>query len=482
MARAVETFRHFLRLLRRYDVKEYRAVATSAVREAQNRDQLIRRIHRATGIRLEVIDSDEESRLVRSAVLGALGKRVWPRAILDLGGGSLEISLLRDQEVERNIALPVGTVRLMETFGLNGVLREDQVESLRHHVLAILQAAWPDPPNLSAAVTVLCGGNAEALVRLAAGPHVKGIDVVNMRLLRERLWQIARLDVRSRMKAFGVRQDRAEVMGIGAVLFTTLGDWLQLREALVPGVGVREGVLRDLAIEHFGVASPQDPEARALLEQVRLFAGRLHCEQGHAEQVRRLAASLFEQLAPVHRLPTELRLPLEMAALLHDIGLVVHTKSHHKHGEYLIRHAHIPGLAEHQQMLVACLVRYHSKAGPEPHHKLYASLEARERRQVRMLSALLRIAVGLDDDSRQAVRQVEVITGRKDVYFRVHSDPSAAISFWAARSSAKLFEKELGLRAHFTRGRGKLKDARARREFRSRANRETTGMLRSSAA
>ncbi len=123
---------------------------------------------------------------------------------------------------------------------------------------------------------------------------------------------------------------------------------------------------------------------------------------------------LFNQLAPVHGLAPEQRVPLELAALLHDAGRAVHTRAHHKHGEYLVRHADIPGLGRHQQHVVACLVRYHGKSTPEPHHRLYRSLAPAERLRVRQLAALLRIAVALDADNTQAVRRVETKIQRDD--------------------------------------------------------------------
>jgi exopolyphosphatase / guanosine-5'-triphosphate,3'-diphosphate pyrophosphatase len=112
--RAVETFRKFRRLLERYDVAEYCAVATSAAREAANRETLISRIRREAGIELDVIGSAEEARFVREAVFGVAGGRFAPRVILDLGGGSLEINFLRGRKLARALALPLGTVRLME--------------------------------------------------------------------------------------------------------------------------------------------------------------------------------------------------------------------------------------------------------------------------------------------------------------------------------------------------------------------------------
>ena len=450
IARAVEAFRSFRRLIDHYNVKEYRAVATSAVREARNRDELIRRIYRETGIRLDVIDSAEEARLVRSAVVGVLPEGISPRLIIDLGGGSLEISVMRGSSVERNLALPLGTVRLMETFGLNGAFTDEQFELLRHHVLLKLKTLWPKQGNFSRSAAVACGGNAEALARLAPGARVAGLETLNLRLLREHLWDVLGLDVPGRMKSFGVRRDRAEVIGIATVVFCALADWLKLPTLVVPGVGVREGILRDLALEHFGTTRRRNDEERGLLEQVRRYAARLHCELTHAEHVRRLAASLFDQLAPVHHLPSAMRLPLELAALLHDVGLVISAKSHHKHGEYVIRHAHIPGLSRSQQNLVACLVRYHSKPGPEPHHKLYASLAPRERHVVRELSAILRIAVGLDAGGARAVRRVEVRIGRKVVQVVVYAPASGEPQLGEARRKTKLFAKEFGLKIHFS--------------------------------
>ena len=451
--RAVQAFRHFRSRMRSYGIRDCRAVATAAAREARNRHALVQRIFHETGIRLEVIDSAEEARLVRAAVLGQLGEKLAPRLIIDLGGGSLEISLLRGKAVLQTVALPLGTVRLMETFGIAGELNEEELERLRHHVLSMLRTAWPDQPDFSHAIAVACGGNAEALARIAAGPRVKGINVLNLRLLHDRLWQMLRLDIPERMRVFGVRRDRAEVVGIAAIVFTALGRWLRLRELLVPGVGVREGILRDLVLEHFGAPrgwAPDGPE-QAVLEQARQFAAKLHSNLAHVEHVRYLAASLFDQLARVHRLPGNLRLPLELAAVLHDIGMVVSADGHHKHGEYMVRYAEIPGLGGLDQLLTACLVRYHTKSVPEPHHKLYSSLASRQRRQVRALAGILRIAAGLDSEENQAVRGVEVQPGKKDVWFRVAGNSGCEGALRTARRCVDIFEDEFGLRAHFGR-------------------------------
>ncbi|HEV2304553.1 MAG TPA: Ppx/GppA phosphatase family protein [Candidatus Acidoferrales bacterium] len=455
MDNAVRAFRRFRALLDHYGVQRYRAVATSAAREVRNRDILLRRIRRAADIDLEVIGSSEEARLVRSAILASVGEKLSPRLIVDLGGGSLEISLLRKRVPEKILALPLGSVRLIETQGIYGALSEDECERVQHRVFSLLQSVWPHPPDLSSALAVASGGNAEALARITPGPKLNGMPSVNLRLLRERLWGILGLNIEERMEELHVRRDRAEVIGVAAIVFAALSRWLRLRMMLVPGVGVKEGILWDLAAAHFSELSPGAYAARfqPLLREARRVAGRFHCDAPHAEQVRKLAADLYDQLAAVHQLPYELRLSLEMAAILHEVGRAISANSYHKHGEYIIRHAHMDGLSEADRVLVASLIRYQGNSDPDPQHKLYSSLGPRRRKQVRALTAILRVAIALDKDRRRAVQNVHVLAGRKEIRIRLYSSDRAPLRLADLRRAAELFEKEFGYHVRFGRAR-----------------------------
>jgi exopolyphosphatase/guanosine-5'-triphosphate,3'-diphosphate pyrophosphatase len=393
----------------------------------------------------------------------ALGDRPQPRLIFDLGGGSLELNFFQRGALEHRIALPLGTIRLMETYSIEGAIDEDNVTRLRLHILALLRSALPSPPKLSRSVAVACGGNAEALVRLAPGPMVGRIPAINLRLLRDQTWRLLGLDVSGRMRVFRVRRDRAEVMGIAGIIITTLAKWLDLRSLLVPGVGVREGILLDLVAAQYssGVTSEEE-KARdaALLSSMRWFAQRLNYDARHAEQVGRLVLSLFDQLRPLHELGADLRLVLEIGALLHDIGHFVHRKSHHRHGEYLIRNAEIPGLRGWRREMVAALVRYHNcKSEPQFEHASYAALDGPRRRQVRLLSGLLRIAEKLESDHEQRVEGVEVqIAGHKAI-FAVRAGEGVRLDLAGLERKADLFEREFRLKAEFRRVQRKEKVA-----------------------
>jgi exopolyphosphatase/guanosine-5'-triphosphate,3'-diphosphate pyrophosphatase len=450
--KGVKAFRHFKEVMEEYGVTKYRAVATSASREARNRKKFLREIKRKCGISLEVVSSAEESRLGREAAVAALGPESPPRCIIDLGGGSLEINILHDHTVEQCAQIPVGTVRLMTTLNIPGVIRPAQAEQVRRYVRALLESKLPARPNLADSVAVALGGSAETLASIAPGPREHGVPTLQLSLLRERLSGILDRDVRERMKTYAVRRDRADVMGIAAIIFITLGRYLNLRTLSVPSIGIREGLLQEIAREAFSRKEPHryNASARQLLVGTRSFARRLEYDQPHAEHVRELSIQLFDQLQPVHHLPAQSRVQLEAAALLHDTGHMISHRGHHKHGEYLALNGDIPGLEGRDRAIVAALVRYHNrKSVPAGHHVAYSSLNNNDQRIVRRLAAILRVAEALDHSHRQRVTNLGASFQRGAVGLQITAQGDAAEDLRDAIRSAELFEKEFHVRLFF---------------------------------
>src|SRR6202040_3252428 len=450
--KGVKAFRHFKEVMEEFGVTRYRAVATSASREAQNRKAFLREIRRKSGITVEVISSLEESRLGREAALAALGPEAPPRCVIDLGGGSLEVSILRDRQVEQSAHLGVGTVRLMTTLNLPGVIRPSQAEQVRRYVRALLESKLPNRPNLGEQIAVALGGNAETLAGIAPGPREHGLPMLQLSLLRDRLPDILKRDVRQRMKAYGVRRDRADVMGIAAITFLTLGRYLNVRCMAIPAVGLREGILQEIAHDAFSRKEPHryNAAARQAIASTRAFARRLDRDQAHAEHVRELSILLFDRLQPAHHLPAQYRVLLEAGALLHDVGHTISHHGHHKHGEYLALNGDIPGLTGRDRAIVASLVRYHNrKSEPASHHIAYASLSNVDKRMTRRLAAILRIAEGLDHSHRQRVTNIQASFQRGSVGLQVKARGDAAEDLRDANRSADLFEKEFHVRLYF---------------------------------
>jgi exopolyphosphatase / guanosine-5'-triphosphate,3'-diphosphate pyrophosphatase len=450
--RCVKAFRHFKEVMEEFGVTQYRAVGTSACREARNRQQFTQQIRQKSGVILEVISSAEESRLGREAALAALGPETPPRCIVDLGGGSLEISVLRDHAVEHAAQLPAGTVRLMTTLNIPGIILPPQAEQVRRYVRALLESRLPSRPNLGDSVAVALGGNAETLAAVAPGPREHGVPTLQLALLRDRLTGILERDVRERMKTYAVRRDRADVMGIAALTFITLGRYLNLRTLSIPGVGIREALLQEIAREAFSRKEPHryNAAARQLIAGTRSFARRLEYDQRHAEHVRELSILLFDQLQPIHHLPPQSRVLLEAGALLHDVGHMVSHRGHHKHGEYLALNGDIPGLEARDRAIMAALVRYHNrKSVPAGHHVAYSSLNNNDQRIARRLAAILRIAEALDHSHRQKVANLQAAFRRGAVGLQIAARGDAAEDLRDANRSAEMFEKEFHVRLYF---------------------------------
>lgn len=439
---AVAAFARFRRLFDDHGVQRFRAVATSATREAKNRDLLLRRVDHEAGIELEVIDGEEEARLGRKAIAHAFRERRSPNLVLDLGGGSLEIDVRRAAAWD-TASLPLGTVRLVESFGIAGRIGAEDARVIRRHASTLVGSFVATSIETPLVPAAAAGGNAEALAQLL-GKTDQGMPCIDTDDLEAELPRLLGASVEERMKLYSVKQDRAEVMAVAALVLASVARELNLRRYLVPGVGIREGILLDLA-EETGLGAVG--RELMLLAAARAFAGRVSHDTAHGEHVRKIARSLFDQLHPVHELPESASIVLELAALLHDVGEIVHRRGHHRHGEYILRWARIPGLEAAERDMVATLVRTHRKASPDPKkHEAYAALGKDQQRHARKLAALLRLADAFDSDRRQRVRDVRATTTDSTVTLEVVVDgPSAGMADRFARK-ADLFEKELGRR------------------------------------
>jgi exopolyphosphatase/guanosine-5'-triphosphate,3'-diphosphate pyrophosphatase len=440
---AVTAFARFRKLFDQHGVERYRAVATSALRNASNREILLDRLWREVGIELEVIDGEEEARLVRKAVLGSFKQRSEPQVIVDLGGGSLEITeKVREEWVTSSMR--IGTVRLLETFGLSGSISEDEGRMIRRYVGSLLQSALPTEvlsSDINSAAA--CGGNAEALAGLFGGTDKHGMATLRLADLEEALPKLLRANVSERMNTYGVRKDRAEVMAVAALVFATVGKQLKLKRYIMPGVGIREGVLLDLAEATVGQLTPS--KEHPAVAAARTFAARIGHNTTHGEQVRRIARTLFDQLHELHELPEDAGVTLELAALLHDIGEVVHRKGHHKHSEYLILNGRIPSLESPRREIVAAIARAHRRSMPAPQkHLIYAALDKDQQAQVRKLAAILRIADALDTDHRQRIIAISAELKSKKVALNVSVERNGTSTPPTILRKTEAFEAEFG--------------------------------------
>lgn len=243
---AVLALADFRRRMDALSVVHYRAVATSAVRDSKNGGRLVERAHEQCRIRLEPITGIEEVRLVWLAVRNRveLGDQRW--ILVDLGGGSMEISLIDRERVHRSESEPLGTVRLLEEAARTGAGSADRLRRMLEEHPVILKIAGVIR-LLEPASMIGTGGNIEALAELAGvQPDARGVRRLTSQELGRILDVLASLPPSERMRRFGMRQDRADVIVPAAMIYQRIARMMEADEIVVPGVGVKDGVLLDV--------------------------------------------------------------------------------------------------------------------------------------------------------------------------------------------------------------------------------------------
>lgn len=443
MSAAVAAMSSFRRAIDTLGIGLYRAVATSAVRESRNGGELVERIRRESGIRLETITGSEEARLVTVAVRDRLLLDDAPRVLADLGGGSLEVSLLRDGGVAWSESHTIGTVRMLEEFS-GADERPGAFRKLLEEYLGTLRL--PDMPEEKASREMIAsGGNIEALAKLAGiEPGEDRVSRLSVLTLRESIAALAELSCQERMDRFGISANRADVILPASLIYARVAELAGAERIVVPHVGVKEGVLLDLVEDHVHHALHQDRQEREVADGAVAIGRRYRFDESHALHVARLSLLLFDQLQAEHGLGERDRRILLAAAILHDIGQFVAYRKHHKHSCYLILHAELPGLGEGEVPFAALVARYHRRADPEDHHEIFRDLGPPDRERVRKLAALLRIADALDREHHQRVRDLRVRRDGSGTTLHLNSEGDLLLERWALRKKARLFESVFG--------------------------------------
>lgn len=441
MTEAIDALARMSVLARQLGARRIDAVATSAVREASNGRAFVARVRRETGLRVRVVDGLEEARLGYRSAVAHFDLGAGRTAVLDIGGGSAELALSAAGVLEHLSSLPLGAVRLTEAF-LGDGSGAKALRTLRRHVRDAIREALP-AREWRGAQLIGSGGTFTSL----AGMHLSRQGVFTARgvhadriargELEHILESLAALTPDERRDIAGLNPDRADIIVAGLVVTAEVMARLAAHEVVVSEYGIREGILLEAAQVAPVVADPGEARARS----VRELAERCGFEAPHAEQVRRLALRLFDALAARLELGPEDRQALADAALLHDIGYHINYDRHHKHSYHLIVHAPLLGIAPQEQVLIANVARYHRGREPRKRHANYGVLDRELRRRVKRLSALLRIADGLDRGHAGAVADLRVRWSERALRIAVvprRGAPIRRLELWGAHRKSGL--------------------------------------------
>lgn len=418
-----EAFLRFKHMAESFDIQHLRAVATSAAREARNSDILVDRVFQTSGIEIEIISGEEEARLIHSAVAHVLDLKNRRTLLIDIGGGSVEVTLSSGQNIISTDSYNMGTVRLLEKLNGKGKTKPPFGTLIREYAEAARYRIERDLGDRKIQVCAGTGGNVEEIGRLRQklfkGESDRFITLGELEKLIERL---NRLSYEERMHKLKLRADRADVILPASVVLHLIASEAGVKQILIPNVGLKDGILLDIADD---LSKSMGLRRREQVWESALHMGRKYqFNEKHARLTSKLAVRLFEQSKALHNLDDDNLLFLEIGALLHDIGHFINTVDHDKHGHYLLTANRLIGLSQREQNIVANLVRYHRKGSPSTDDENFKSLPQKDRLIVIKLSALLSLADALDISHMEHVTDATLqetgsvwrikISGKKD--------------------------------------------------------------------
>jgi exopolyphosphatase/guanosine-5'-triphosphate,3'-diphosphate pyrophosphatase len=439
-------------------VEEILAAATSAVREAGNGGEFLAAVERETGIKPQVISGTEEARLIHLAAVYGVDVAGASAVVVDIGGGSVEITHGAGTSLRVAKSFKLGVIRLTERYVHTDPLSGRDERKLVRHIedelakyLRDIRSAGFDRV-IGTSGTILSVGTVATAERRRASDEIRNLRVPAKQIHRVRK-EVVNRGMAERIKMPGLDPRRADLIVSGAVLIDTVLQHLDASEITLCDLALREGLILDYIQhnrKHIAQAGQYpDVRRRSVIE----LAERCSYWPEHANQVARLCLSIFDQTRGIHGLTDREREWLEFAALLHDIGTHISYPRHHKHSYYLIKNGDLRGFEPAEAEIIALVARYHRKTAPKRSHADYGELGGKKRRIVRTLSAILRFAETLDRSHAQAVTGIELHDRGEEYLVKLHATGDSELELWAAERQTEPLERVLGKPVRLSAGR-----------------------------
>jgi len=450
MTAALQALSKFKRLAESHTVDVILAAATSATREARNGGEFLARIEAETGIRPRVVTGAEEARLIHLAAVYGVDVGSARAVVIDIGGGSTEITLGTATSTQAAKSFKIGVIRLTERFVKSDPLSGRDEQKLTKHVLSEIDrhceqitAAGFDRVIGTSGTILSLGTVATAIAEGAVPSELRNLRVPAKQIRRLRK-EVVSLSLAQRLTIPGLDPRRADLIVAGAVLLDAILRRLGADDITLCDLALREGLVLDyirLNSKHIKqVDSIPDVRRRSSLE----LAERCNYYAEHAQQVVRLALAIFDQTRAVHGLTDREREWLEFAALLHDIGAHISYERHHRHSYYLIRNGDLRGFDPDEIEVLALVARYHRRGTPKRSHEEYSRLSSPLRKTVRTLASILRVAESLDRSHTQTISGLDFRDRGDDALLQVHTSGDAELEVWATNRHLQPFERILG--------------------------------------
>lgn len=450
----------FVKVMREYGVKRYKAIATAAVREAENRELFIDRVKQLSGVELAELESSRETRLIALAVKdimgGAFGFKRQPALMCAIGTGSTQFGYFMDGVMLKSEEARIGSLRLMEELErpVSGKTIRGAVKPFVDTMAITLSSQlpfFPDDPTLLIGV----GASARALATaLAPGrksnAKTRGLASLTRSTFERIAKNVTDTSPERLVEKYDLSDTLARSLETTCLILDRLFELTRADRLIVPLFSTRDALIRDYIREISG--QEDDPFTEDMESCAKALGRRFNYDQPHSELVTKIASLIFDKTTRLHGVNSRGRLLLRLAAICHDIGLYISSRRHHKHSYYLLNNSQLPGLTQREQNLVAAVARYHRRAMPKESHPEYGQLATADKALVCKLAAILRVADSLAFAEKWTIKDIAIEADERQLMVWVEGPLDLALENWSARRKANLFTEVFGLKIRIAGG------------------------------
>ncbi len=453
--RAIAALERFQQAAHQRQAEKIVAVATSAVREAENGGDLLERARRELGLYLRVVSAREEARLIYLAVRHAMPLRGQPHLMIDIGGGSVEFIVGDEKNAQMLESRKLGAVRMTAQFVKSDPIGERELLQLRKHYERELSGLFEQIKTLKPVKAIGTSGTLENLAAMCSsesGGNGSGAahPFIERHAFERLLAELLESRTKERARIRGLDDQRKDQIVAGAVLVGELFDKLHLKRIDICPMALREGILLDYLSRHLPDLAIRREVPDARRRSVIDLARRCDWHKTHSLHVAETCLKLFDELKSLHGMNAVERELIEYGALLHDIGWHIGRSGHHKHSMYLILHGDLKNFSDDEIKVIANIARYHRKAVPGRSHDVYASLPPRLRQVVDVGAALLRLSDGLDRSHGSVIQDLRCRVGKKKIKCVLVAKSDAELEIWGVRRKMDWFKRVFGRPIEFS--------------------------------
>ncbi len=447
--RTCDILLNYTRLMKDYNVEYYRAVCTSGIREAENKEYVLEQIRLKTGLDVEVINNAQERffmyKAMRYTIPDSRGFGHKGTLIVDIRSGGIEISLYSSGSLKFTEYIKIGSLRLRGiladlekmTLDFPGIV-EEFVESRIDFLIPLISEV---PINNFIGL----GGELSVISKLTFDGNTGESKFVNKAALRELYNELHKMSTEQIAKRFMLEKNQAEILLPSIILFYSFLEMTNAKGIYAPMVSLRQGLLADMADERFN--TPRKKEfLNDVISSVRFIGQRYFIDEIHCSHIELLTMTIFDQTADFHRLGGKERFYLRVAAILHDVGKYVNLNQHDIHSYNIIKFQDIMGFSDHELHLIANVARYHSEEKPSVDDENYFVMEHKDRMIVSKLAAILKVAEALDISHKHKVIDIDIEKKGREIIFKVLATEDILLEEWSFSAHINFFEEVMGVK------------------------------------